>query len=128
MKLYQLTDFPKVYQHQFWGSLSHNKSLGTIVEVVEARNNFAKTWPGLKGLISDTIPKYVAEKVDRKLSSYFDHIEFYKFDKSYIIVHSPYYSHYNEHALTEEMHRLGWEMIPKMFNQNTLSFMMVVKR
>lgn len=128
MKYFELTQFPQVYKYTYWGNFEKQPS-EDLSALVDARNEFANSKKGLKGIASHLVPQYVEKKVDHRLGTrIYDHIEFYKWDKAYLIVNSPYCSPFNEAELRAEMAKGGWEPIPGMYHPNCLSFLLIVIR
>jgi len=125
---YELTDYPKIFKKTYWGKFNtenrEQKEMEEIKNIVQNRNQFIKDY-NIKNICLRPIKK-IYKFIDKvKNDSLIDHLEIYETNnKEYYILNSPYKNIDDE--ITIEFINLGWTFIPKLYFNESITFIIKV--
>jgi hypothetical protein len=124
MKVYELTNYPRIYVHTYWGAFSTGDHHTGNDEIIHNRNRFIREFNIKKSAdrpkyIQKMLDKYKADKLD------LDHIETYiNHNNEYVILSSPYYPTETDQQKYSEN---GWISIYNLYmHEGTTTFMKTV--
>jgi hypothetical protein len=126
MKAYELTDYPRIYIHTYWGAFPVDGNFNREIsndEIIENRNRFIREFNIYK---SADHPKYIQKILDDCNADkvYTDHVELYINDnKEYVILSSPYDM---SEATQQKYAEKGWALIYKLYSTTANTFMKTV--
>ncbi len=122
MKAYELTNYPRIYVHTYWGCFDADSRTASA-EFIQNRNRFINEYNITK---SANQPKYIQKFLDECIADkvYLDHIECYKNDNNeYVILSSPYDT---RESNREKYAEKGWTLIYKLYVNEADTFMKII--
>lgn len=122
MKAYELTNYPRIYTHTYWGAFGAD-TRPAKTEFIQNRNRFIHEYNIKK---SAHRPKYIQKILDECEAAgvHLDHVECYANDNNeYVIVSSPYdTTEPNRQKYAEK----GWTHIYKLYVDEADTFIKII--
>lgn len=122
MKAYELTNYPRIYVHTYWGAFRADTG-PSKAEIIQNRNIFIQEYNIKK---SAERPKYIEKILDdcEAACLHLDHIECYMNDNNeYVILSSPYdTSESNREKYAEK----GWTHIYNLYVNDADTFVKII--
>ena len=122
MRAYELTSYPRIYVHTYWGAFDTDTGPART-EFIQNRNRFIQEYNIKK---SADRPKYIQKILDECEAAkvHLDHVECYINDNNqYVLVSSPYdTSEANQQKYAEK----GWAHIYKLYVNEAATFVKIV--
>jgi hypothetical protein len=122
MKAYELTNYPRIYTHTYWGAFPSDSGPARA-EFIQNRNRFIVEYNIKK---SAHRPKYIQKILDdcEAVGVHLDHIECYANDNNeYVIVSSPYDV---RESTKEKYAEKGWIHIYKLYVHEANTFIKII--
>ncbi len=122
IKLYQKTNYPKIYQRCYWGNAEYKENEHVCNPlIISNRNEFVEKY---QPIVKQDMPlayQLVSLLKNSKYRRIIDHVEVYKISSGYIILNS-LYNHYNREKLSYVLSLLGFMEYSQMYSTNAYTF------
>ena len=121
-KVYELTHYPAIFKHCYWGSFDRLVNKEITDQIIDNRDNFVSFYKIKCYKMPCYIYRSIYDEINGKQYHFYDHIECYKtYDNDYILICSPYGEY------DEQFNELGWTKIDKLYSEGAYTYMKIIE-